>query len=284
MVDQPDEWAVDALDLAAYLDRIGHTGPVAPTAATLAALHRAHVAAIPFENLDVLLGRGVDVTLPAVQAKLVSRRRGGYCYEHGTLFAAVLARLGFDVSRLLGRVGGDDLRPRPRTHLALHVRCHGDAGEGGEWLADVGFGSGLLEPLPWGETGPHEQGAWTYRMVRGAENTWQVQQLTGDGWTVLYRLVEEPVHAADVVVANHYTSTHPASPFVGQLVAVRKRADGFLRLRGRLAGVVRPDGIGDERELADGELITVLRDDVGLPLTDDEAAAVLAALPVRPAG
>lgn len=275
-----DEWGTAALDLDAYLHRIGHRGPVEPTAATLAALHRAHVAAIPFENLDVLLGRGVAVDLPAVQAKLVDRGRGGYCYEHGTLFAAALARIGFDVDRLLARVGGNDTRPRPRTHLAAHVR-----GEGGEWLADVGFGSGLLEPLPWGATGPHEQGAWTYRMVRGAENTWQLQQLAGGGWTVLYRLVEEPVHASDVVVANHYTSTHPASPFVGQLVAVRKRGDGFLRLRGRLAGVVRPDGVGDERELADDELVAVLREDVGLPLTDDEAAAVLAALPARtPAG
>ena len=74
-----DEWTTDQLDLDAYLNRIGHTGPLTADAATLAALHRAHVAAIPFENLDVLLGRGISVALPDVQRKLVEARRGGYC-------------------------------------------------------------------------------------------------------------------------------------------------------------------------------------------------------------
>lgn len=138
-----DEWNVGALDLSAYLDRISYHGPAAPAAAALAALHRAHVAAIPFENLDVILGRGVSVELPDIQAKLIHARRGGYCYEHGLLFAAVLQRLGYPVARLLARVGEDLVRPRPRTHLAVAVTV-GDT----RWLADVGFGSGLQEPIP----------------------------------------------------------------------------------------------------------------------------------------
>jgi N-hydroxyarylamine O-acetyltransferase len=84
-----DEWEIERLDLDAYLRRVGHVGDTAPTAQTLAALHRAHLAAIPFENLDVVLGRGIAVDVDSVQAKLVERRRGGYCYEHGVLFAAV---------------------------------------------------------------------------------------------------------------------------------------------------------------------------------------------------
>jgi N-hydroxyarylamine O-acetyltransferase len=98
-----DEWRADRLDLDAYLRRIAHTGRLAPDGQTLAALHRAHLAAIPFENLDVILGRGISVDLDHVQAKLVARGRGGYCYEHAILFGAALSRLGFDVDRLLAR-------------------------------------------------------------------------------------------------------------------------------------------------------------------------------------
>jgi N-hydroxyarylamine O-acetyltransferase len=142
-----DEWGTDELDLPAYLDRIGQPAGE-PDGATLARLHRAHVAAIGFENLDVVLGRGVAVDLAAVQDKLVERHRGGYCYEHGVLFAAVLTRLGFDVDRLLARIGHDPQRPRARTHMALRV-----TGSDGQWLADVGFGTGLLTPLPWTDDG-----------------------------------------------------------------------------------------------------------------------------------
>ncbi|MEV3923618.1 arylamine N-acetyltransferase family protein [Actinomadura coerulea] len=90
-------WQGELLDLPAYLKRIGHDGGTAPTAATLRALHRAHVTSIPFENLEIMLGRPVDLSLDAVQAKLVERPRGGYCFEHNRLFAAVLERLGYEV-------------------------------------------------------------------------------------------------------------------------------------------------------------------------------------------
>jgi N-hydroxyarylamine O-acetyltransferase len=131
------EWDIDRLDLEAYLRRVGFAGDTAPTVQTLAALHRAHVAAVPFENVDIVLGRGVSVELDSVQAKLVDRGRGGYCYEHGLLFGAALERLGYTVDRLLARVGGEEQRPpRARTHMTLVVRA-----DGVRWLADVGSGS-----------------------------------------------------------------------------------------------------------------------------------------------
>src|SRR5579862_6589879 len=105
-----DEWSVATLDLDAYLERIGYAGPAGklePSGKTLGALHRAHLAAIPFENLDIMLGRGVKVDLESIAAKLVHARRGGYCFEHGQLFGAALERLGFEVERLLARVGPD---------------------------------------------------------------------------------------------------------------------------------------------------------------------------------
>ncbi|MGY2080094.1 arylamine N-acetyltransferase family protein [Modestobacter sp. SYSU DS0657] len=263
------EWATGQLDLAAYLNRIGHPGPVAATGATLHALHRAHVATIPFENVDVVLGRSVAVDLDSVQGKLVHGRRGGYCYEHATLFAAVLEEAGFRVQRLLARVGGDRIRPRPRTHMALHVR-----GEDGDWLADVGFGNALLEPLPWGDAGWHRQGGWRYRMTGGPENTWQVEQQTGDTATPLYRLVDEPVHASDVLMANHFTATHPSSPFVGRLVAIRKDDDSFVRLRGTVRRVEWPDGSAEEERLSPARATAALLEEIGVGLSETDARAL----------
>lgn len=263
------EWDTDRLDLDAYLHRIEHDATAAPTGPGLASLHRAHLAAIPFENLDIMLGRGVSVDLESVQAKLVHRRRGGYCYEHGVLFAAALERLGYTVDRLLARVGGDGQVPRPRTHLALHVEA-----EGARWLADVGFGSGLLEPLPFEAGGARSQGGWTYALVSRGHRSWELRERRGPDWMTLYRFDEERQHAADVLVANHFSSTHPRSPFVGQPVVVRKDADSIRRLLGRRLTLTRPDGSTHERQLTDGEIADALRDDFRVPLSSEEVAAV----------
>jgi len=107
-------WDVDRLDLDAYLARVAYDGDRALL--TLHSLHRAHIAAVPFENLDVTLGRGIDPDLDAVQDKIVARGRGGYCYEMNVLFGAALERLGFDVERRLARVGDQASKVTPRSH------------------------------------------------------------------------------------------------------------------------------------------------------------------------
>jgi N-hydroxyarylamine O-acetyltransferase len=231
------EWETGQFDLPSYLTRIGYDGPLEPTAETLAGLHRAHVAAIPFENLDLLLGRGISVDLGRVQTKLVTNRRGGYCYEHGLLFAAALERLGYFVRRLLARIGDNQQRPRPRTHMTLLV----DA-EDGPWLADVGFGAGLLEPLPWNQAGKaHRQGGWTYQLLFRPGEAWQLRQRTDGGWSTLYSFTDEPQHAADIEMANHFTATHPSSPFVGHAVVMRKTAGTHRRLLDRRLATTSPD-------------------------------------------
>jgi len=135
------------LDLDAYLARIGEKSPLAPTSDALLALHRAHCAAIPFENLDILLGRGISLDLPALEAKLVRGRRGGYCFEQNTLFRAALEAMGFRVTALAARVRVGTTEIRPRTHMLLRI----DLPEGA-FLADVGFGGdGLVHPIPLAE-------------------------------------------------------------------------------------------------------------------------------------
>lgn len=274
---EPAHWQIDQLDLDAYLRRIGHQGRLAADEETLAALHRAHIATIPFENLDVMLGRGIEVDLPSVAEKLVARRRGGYCYEHAVLFGAVLQRLGYRVDRLLARTGDPLEHPRPRSHLVLRVLV-GDR----YWLADVGFGNGLLEPLPLVEGEPRRQGAWTYRLVRGRDGAWRLREAVDGGWNTLMTFTEEPQYPVDVEVANYNTATNPHSPFTQRSIVVRKDDTSVRGLRGRELTVERPGQEPVRRQLDDRQVAAALSAEFGSALAPDEVLALVATLPGEP--
>ncbi|HUA06282.1 MAG TPA: arylamine N-acetyltransferase [Solirubrobacteraceae bacterium] len=207
------------LDLDAYLARVGLSGRPG-----LAELHRGHVTTIPFENLDPRRGIPVSLEPEDLERKLVSERRGGYCFEQNLLLKCALEALGADVAMYLARVrmGGVPGSPRPRTHLVLGV-----TDEGARWHADVGFGNGtLLEPIPFGPGGDHEQAGWRFRVVEdGPELVLQSTTDTGD-WIDLYGFVPEPVPLIDVVTSNWYTCTHPRSPFVTGLIVSAQHHDG----------------------------------------------------------
>jgi N-hydroxyarylamine O-acetyltransferase len=206
------------LDLDAYLERIGLYGRP-----TVHEIHRAHVSAIPFENLDPHRGVPVSLDQDALERKLVAERRGGYCFEHNLLLKAALETLGAQVEPMLARVrvGGRPAAVRPRSHLLLRVST-----DGAVWHADVGFGAGtLLEPIPFGPGDVHEQSGWRVRVV--AEGAELVLQAHEDGrWTDLYGFVPEPVPVIDIVTSNWYTSTYPSSPFVTGLSVAINRHDG----------------------------------------------------------
>jgi N-hydroxyarylamine O-acetyltransferase len=209
------------LDLDAYLARIGLGSP--PEQPGLAELHRAHVAAIPFENLDPRRGVAVSLEPSDLEDKLVRRRRGGYCFEQNLLLKAALDAQGAQVDLFLARVrlGRPPGTPRPRTHLVLRVRA-----DGRDWHADVGYGRGtLLEPIPFGTGGPYEQSGWRYRVIQdGPELVLQTGQ--DAGWVDLYGFVPEPVPFIDVETSNWFTCTHPRSPFVTGLIVAAQRPDG----------------------------------------------------------
>jgi N-hydroxyarylamine O-acetyltransferase len=266
-------WEVHRLDLDAYLGRIGYTGSLDRTEQTLKALHRAHVAAIPFENLDVILGRGVDIDLDRIVDKLVRCRRGGYCYEHGLLFAAALERLGYRLTRILARTGDPAQDPRPRSHLLSVVELDGQ-----RWLADVGFGSGLLEPVPLVSGGTYPQGDWTYRVTRGDDGYWRLADRRGSGWVTIISIAEEWTYPVDVAVANHHTSTAPTSPFVQRPIVVRKDEHVVRGLDGRRFGVSDPRRTVEERAVTDEEYGEVLSE-LGIPLPSAEVRRLIAALP-----
>ncbi|TRZ98235.1 MAG: arylamine N-acetyltransferase [Rhodocyclaceae bacterium] len=212
MHSQEQEGDGPELDLTAYLERIGYAGELRPSLAVLQALHLAHATHIPFENLDILLGRPIRLDLASLQAKLVASRRGGYCFEQNLLFSAVLRQLGFSVTQLAARVRYRTASILPRTHMLLLLDLAGE-----RWLADVGFGAeGLLLPVPMTSGQCFRQFAWTYRVVE-EDGLWVLQSRRDDAWLDLYAFSLEPQQAIDYEIANHYVSTHPGSRFVQML-------------------------------------------------------------------
>ncbi|HVM15824.1 MAG TPA: arylamine N-acetyltransferase [Egibacteraceae bacterium] len=261
-----DEWGIERLDVTAYLHRIAYSGALTPTVETLRALHRAHVAAIPFENVDIVIGRMVDLDIDRLQGKLLHRRRGGYCYEHNLLFAALLEHVGYRVTRLVGRV--QPAKPGPRTHMLLRVEA-----EAASWLADVGFGgAGLLEPILLEDAVEGRHSGWVHRIERVGHGMWLLRTLQHGGWVDLYRFTLEPHHLVDYAVSNHYTTTHPRSPFVRRLV-VQRTAGGIRHsLRGHRLTTTRTDGTSEHRDVAADELLAVLRSTFRIDLNREESA------------
>jgi N-hydroxyarylamine O-acetyltransferase len=224
----PPQGSVEtAIDLPAYLRRIGYAGDRAPTRATLEALHLAHATSIPFENLDILRGVPVRLDLPSLESKLVANRRGGYCFEQNALFATALEQMGFAVTRLAARVRYRTDRALPRTHMTLQVDV-----DGASVLADVGFGAeGPLLPVPLGG-GESRQFAWTYQVVE-KDGARMLQSHRDEAWENLYAFTHEPQLPVDYDIANYYTSTHPDSRFTQTLTVQRSSPEVRRILRDR---------------------------------------------------
>jgi N-hydroxyarylamine O-acetyltransferase len=252
------------IDLDSYFTRIGYRGSRTPELTTLNAIVHAHVAAIPFENLDVLLGRPIELDPGALERKLVRDRRGGYCFEQNGLLLAVLGDLGFAVRPLSARVRYQRARDYipPRSHLFVRVELDTS------WIVDVGIGAMSLTSALRLETDqpqatPHE----TRRLIREGSMLYH-QVLLGNEWQDICEFTLEEMPPIDRQVANWYTSTSPASSFKARLIAARALPDG-----GRIAVVNREltirgrDGHADRHVIASpDELLDVLAAQFGLEL------------------
>src|SRR6516164_7862515 len=218
-----------SINLDAYLERIHWSGATSPTFETLAGLLGAHMRHIPFENLDVLLGRGVRLDLGSVQDKLVRGRRGGYCFEHGTLFAAVLEQLGFAPMRHTARV--TVIAPRsesPRAHMILTVTV-----AEGTFVLDPGFGAlAPRVPVPLEEGAQAGLDSEKHWMARDG-NHWLLRTQANDKVVDCWASPLDRDNLIDFEVGNHYTSTHPASPFVNRIMLRALTKDGRVGLMNR---------------------------------------------------
>ncbi|MGW6928546.1 GNAT family N-acetyltransferase [Lentzea sp. NPDC054927] len=245
-------WQTDLVDLDAYFARTG-----ASATSSLTELHEAHVRAFPFENIDVMLGLVPSLDLTDIQDKMITRRRGGYCYEHQLLFTAVLERLGYTVARRMSRV-----MTGPRTHFMSIVDDH---------LVDVGFGAGMLHPMPLVDGAVVDQAGWPHRLRR-SEGRWVLEKQAADGWQHMHAfepdVEQRPV---DYMAANYYVATHERSPFSRQLVVMRLEPGLSRRLVGSKFTVERA---GAEPEISQVEDLAETLKSLDITLTEGELSHI----------
>ncbi|MFG3287464.1 arylamine N-acetyltransferase [Streptomyces sp. NPDC048179] len=286
---------MNSAQIDAYLRRLGAARPARPTAEALRELHLLHLRTIPFENLSIHLGEEIVLEEKRLLDKVVGAGRGGFCYELNGAFAALLTALGFEVTALAGRVYGDEGRLGiPYDHLALLVRTV----DGGEWLADVGFGAHSHYPLAFAERGDQPDPGGTLRVtaagpdaagVRGAAAGPDAAGVRGaagagggegGGGTVAgdvdvlrdgrpqYRLEVRPRVLGDFTAGAWWHSTSPSSHFTQSLVCSRITEDGGrITLSGRTFKVSAADGSREERELErEEEVLAVYRERFGIEL------------------
>jgi N-hydroxyarylamine O-acetyltransferase len=243
--------------LDGYLERIGYDGPVEPTLACLTAIHRCQATRIPYENLDVQLGLTVGQDPDALYDKLVVRRRGGWCYEMNGLLQAALEEIGFDVRRVAGGVHRHETGERAvGNHLVLLVRLDRD------YVADLGLGDGLREPVPLAE-GSYRQGPFTFRLERVDDGYWRVWNREG-GDPEAFDFRDAPADEELLAAQCHRLQTSPESGFVLNLACQQMSADGVTVLQGRV--LTRITREGKTKQLLDSadELEATLAQEFGI--------------------
>ena len=254
-------------DTESYLRRIGLDGAPAADAAGLAELHQAHVFAVPFENLDIMLGRRINLEPGALFEKLVTRRRGGYCFEQNGLFLMALEAMGFTARPLLARVLLDPAGPSARTHQVALVEL-----DGASWLADVGFGAGTLgRAIPMEPDNIEVMQDASYRIILKEPFGATLQRRETGDWHDQYAFSLERVLPADIQLGNHYTSTSPDVHFTQRRITMLAHPRGRSELLNMELSFLR-DGQKETRTLSDGgEYLAALREHFGIELDTDFA-------------
>ncbi|MFJ4004367.1 arylamine N-acetyltransferase [Streptomyces sp. NPDC090023] len=245
----------------AYLQRLGTERPVRPTTEALRDLHLRHLRTIPFENLSIHLGEPVVLEEEALLDKVTKGHRGGFCYELNGAFALLLTSLGYEVQLLAGRVHGDEGRLGiPYDHLALRVRTV----DGGDLIADVGFGAHSHGPLDFGERGDQADPGGTFRVVEVGGDL----DVLRDG-KPQYRLETRPRALPDFRAGAWWHSTSPESHFTRSLVCSRITEDGGrITLSGRTLTTTDAEGRKTVREVGtDEEVLAVYGDEFGIGLS-----------------
>lgn len=270
------------IDLESYFERIDYHGDRTATLETLRGIHLAHTKAIPFENLNPFLHLPVLLDAESLQRKLVSERRGGYCFEQNLLLSHALEALGFRVTGLAARVMWTlpEDAITPRSHMLLRV----DIGDE-PYLADVGFGGlTLTGPLRFAldveQETPHEP----FRLIEG-DQSYVMQAFVGGAWRSLYRFTLERQFLADYQVTNWYLSNHPESRFVVNLVAARVATGRRYALRNHELAVHELHGATTRRPLTSAtELRETLERVFGIsvPKAADADAALARVLTLQP--
>jgi len=258
------------MNVDAYLERLHYAGPRTANAATLRALHRAHLYAVPFENLDIGRGRRLRLARPDLFAKIVTRRRGGFCYELNGLFGWLLESLGYGVTYLSARVYGDDGGVGPEfDHLVLRVTCPADGhaiGGAEPWLADVGFGDSFITPLPLTAGRSERQGERTFGLEMDGERwAYWMQAPTGAPARQHAFSLQPRAFPADFEPMCVYQQTAPESHFTQHRLCTLATPTGRLTLSDNRF-IVTEHGHKRETAIDAAEFDRRLKTDFGIDL------------------
>ena len=217
------------MDIRNYLERIGFDGPVRPDVETLFGLHRTHLLTVPFENLDIHLGKPIKLDEQALWNKIVLHKRGGFCYELNGMFAWLLRQIGYEVTYLNARVyNASGKRGREFDHLTLRVSI---SGEKANWLADVGFGDSFFEPLMFDYEGEQVQGSRAYRLENVDDGIDLLRQEHNGNWSRQYFFdLQARTFPGDYEASCNYHQTSPKSSFTRERVVSLATPDGRITL------------------------------------------------------
>ena len=250
------------MDLPAYFARIGYAGDPRPDLATLREVHRAHLLAIPYENLDPQLGRTCIVDPAAAAEKLVGRGRGGWCYEMNGTLGLALEAIGFRITRMAGWVMRGDKGPRVGgNHLVLRV----DLDEG-PYIADAGLGDGLLEPVPF-RAGAYRVAGYDFRLEVLPDRWWRFHNHDMGGATY-FDFQDQPADPAQLDATCHWLSTSPDSVFTQTTMAFRHTTGGINVLLGRVLRRVTPGAKTDTVLPSADAFVEALRTEIGVDMPE----------------
>jgi len=250
---------IDEKAVTAYLDRIGARRPRVLDEAALRDLHRDHLMTVPFENLSIHLDEPISLDEADLVGKIVTRRRGGFCYELNGAFALLLEALGAQVVRVAARVHGDGHLGPPFDHLALVVRLPGGDGR---WLADVGFGSHSTYPLRFDSRQQQDDPAGPFGLTDTEAGDVDVLK---DGQPQ-YRIEPRERRLADFAPTCWWQQTSPASHFTRSTICSRLTDDGRISLSGRTL-IRTSNGTRTEQHLpTDDAILAAYRDNFGITL------------------
>lgn len=229
------------VDVDRYLERIGYGGWVRPDLPTLAALQRAHLTTVPFENLDVYYRTGVEIGVDWALDKVVDRRRGGWCFELNTAFATLLEAIGFDVAWRAAEVLLDSREPpESPTHLALEVTI-----DDRRWLVDVGFGDAFCRPLALDDEGPQDGESRPYRLGRADGFVVLDAQIDG-AWEPQYRYRPVDIELQELEPASIRLQTTEGLHWTQTRFATRLFPGGRVTLLHDRLKFVRDEGVTEE--------------------------------------
>lgn len=248
-------------ELQAYLNRIGYNGQPKPTLSCLIAVHRCHALTIPYENLDIQFGIPIRHEIEPIFHKLVTCRRGGWCYEMNGLLGWALKEIGFNVLRAPGgihrREHGDSVW---NNHLVLLVELDR------LYVADLGLGDGMREPLPL-EAGVYQQSDLTFRVEEQEDKTWRIFNHSF-GYPTDYDVRVEPVNETQLSAYAVHLQTSPNSVFVQNLDCELMSDNAITCLTGRVLRHKTQTGIRRRLIVSPDEMHDVLQDVFGISNID----------------